>query len=467
MDDEKLGNEDHAIERLAALIERRTGITMSSGQRTHLDEVAQQRLRESGLEDLEDYVEILETTVQLGEWRRLVSALTIKESFLFRIPQQFVALDRVLVPRLVKNRPEDHVLRLWSAGCARGEEPATLAIVLAECPALARRRWEILATDVDEMALATARRGEFRARAMERVPPELVRRYFEPRDDAFVLAKELEEHIELRAFNLVESPFASLGPPFDVILLRNVLIYFSPEIQRHVLSRAVSRLAPDGYLFVGHSESLWKLSDELELVELEGCFAYRRKAPAQRISTPAPSKVRPKSSGVRRSSSALRDTMPAIPRAKRLVGVTGRPTPRQEALEEVASALRDGRFEAVRVGLEALPATSQDARLHALQGLLHDLEGRDDEAVKAYRAALFLDAGLYQIRYRLARALARLDWDERARHEYARTLRDLGGREGRELGLGLKALLLDRPRIAESCRRALRNLLEISEDGAS
>jgi chemotaxis protein methyltransferase CheR len=270
------------LDRLVELIELNTGNVIPRGQLPHLEQVASERAREAGFAGLGPYVELLGKSALQQEWRRLLPDVTIKESFLYRIPEHFEALRHDILPSLAKARPKTHGLRVWSAGCARGEEPATLAVVMAECPYLAGREWEVLATDVDDEALDCARRGEHGARAVAQVPAHLLRLHFEPRGAGFRLRRELLERIDFRHFNFFRSPYLGLGPPFDVIFLRNVLIYFSPDAQRRVVARVVSRLAPDGYLFLGHSESLINVSTAFEIVHLREDLVYRRPESAQK-----------------------------------------------------------------------------------------------------------------------------------------------------------------------------------------
>lgn len=437
-------DESHDLQRLAELIERNTGNVIPRGQFPHLAEVAREHARAAGFARLDRYLDTLEKSGTEREWRRLLPDITIKESFLFRIPEQFRALADEILPRLARERPASHCFRVWSAGCARGEEPSTLAVVMAQCPALAERRWEIVATDVDEEALAAARRGLFGLRAMAHVPAHLLHAWFEKRGDGFVLARELRQRIELRSFNFFRTPYLSLGPEFDVVFLRNVLIYFSPDSQRRVVARVVSRLAPDGYLFLGHSETLWNLSGEMEPVELDGCFAYRRRPPGRSRSAEPEERREP----------PVAPPEPAAPRPAAPPGPT-RP------LADAAQALADDRFAEARAIVDAhLAASRQSVETHALSGLLHDLAGCAEAAVAAYRAALFLEPELFQIRLLLAHRLEHIGWTARARSEYRRTLTDLGNGRCRPLVLAgreklLASLLPPRDEAARRCRQAL------------
>lgn len=449
--------------RLAAVIEQTTGNVIPEGQYPHLRDIVARRAVEAGYTGLEPYVSGLERGTLHREWRKLLPDITIKESFLFRIPEQFEALARDLLPAIVDRRPKSHTLRVWSAGCARGEEPATLSIVLSECPFLAGRSWEILATDLDEEALAEARRGEFGKRSVAHVPEAVLSRYFERRGDRYALDPSLLARIDYRPFNFITSAYASLGTEFDFIFLRNVLIYFSPESQRGVVSRVVSRLAGDGYLFLGHSESLWQLNETMLPVELENCFAYRpltgdedsgvRKAirllpkadPTKKVQRPPLEKLR---------AEPLVRQRPADPEGSERS--TSLAPMLRGSLEASARALAENRLDEARELLEqSFPAHKSDAFAHALQGLIRDLSGESDKAVTAYRAALFLDPEIFQVRFLLAQRFESLGLVSRARNEYRQVLTSLENGRSHDLGSLLPGLLPGREEIGKRCRKAL------------
>ncbi len=459
------------MERLASLIERESGNVVPEGQYPYLREVAAERVRKTGFSELASYLDALEAGRLDREWRCLLPEITIKESYLFRIPKHFRALREEILPRLVENRTDQRTLRVWSAGCARGEEAGSLAVALADTPCVAGRQWRVLATDVDQIAIEQARSGEYSERAVARVPKHLLDRYFHRRGDKYLLSRELLDRIEFHPFNLFKDPLPYLDVPFDIIFLRNVLIYFRPESQRRVLGRIARRLAADGYLFLGHSETLWQLNEELEIVELTDCMAYRFPRPPD-----APGEQRPPSRR-RGTTPAQRAAVRAALRLKKRISEQTEDQDDARLVERPASADPGGapdsgqQIEAAVKALAAngigvakdliqrrLKANSTDAHAHALQGLIHDLEGRARRAVAAYRAALFLEPDLYQIRFLLAGRLDHLGWSSRARSEYRHVLSGLESGRGHELTEHLPELLPSRDEAAQRCRRALRRV---------
>lgn len=442
------------VKQLAQLLEQVSGNVVPEGFYPFLAEVAQERRLARGFADLESYVKALAAGRLQEEWRQLLAAITIKESSFFRTPQHFEALTNQVIPLLVQARQACRALRVWSAGCARGEEPATLAMVLAEHPLLAGWSWSILATDVDEEALEAARRGLYGERAVATVPEPLRARYFVREGEFWRFSPRLSQRITFRFLNLVAEPFPSFPQPFDLIMLRNVLIYFRLDSQRRVLANIATVLAADGFLFLGPAETVWQISDRFEPVDLGGCFAYRPRTPS-----PSPGSVKPPKKPVQ-----PRRSLPT-PQAPRPKPAPEPPTPQpvpeveQEPLAEAIALLTQGHLPAAQEVLrEVLAANPADAQAHALEGYLHEVAGRGREAIAAFRACLYLEPDLFQARLLLAHALRRAGESGRAQAEYRQVLSTLAAGRGRELDR-LDALPLPtREQAARQARAALEGL---------
>ena len=307
-----------------------------------------------------------------------------------------------------------------------------------------------MATDLDEEALAGARQGLYGERAVSQVPPELLARWFKRRGKLYELDAGLRSHIDYQQVNLAHAPFALPFTECDLVLMRNVLIYFRRPLQRWVVSQVAKLLAPEGCLFLGASETLWQIQDELESVDLGPCFAYRHRKSRAGAGGP----------GIRRRRSARRAAPPPeTPRRRAPAGPSQTPrdwsvaraaavapagsrrprrrVPRRAAQPSgsgwwpppgtsrpTASKRRAGPSQA------ALAADPSEPAAHALEGFLHDLCGRTEEAVNSYRAALYLDPALFQVRVLLADCLLRLGNRDRAEHQFREVLTLLaGGRE--------------------------------------
>ncbi|HEX6201117.1 MAG TPA: CheR family methyltransferase [Thermoanaerobaculia bacterium] len=474
---------EEALVRLVGLVREETGNVVPRARHGFLEEVAVRRTRAHGFLRVVDYVTALAAGRLEGEWGELVPLITVKESFFFRAPQQFGAIERHVLPGLLRargtsrGRGRDRTLRIWSAACARGEEPATLAMILAEHEALAAWDWRILATDLDEDALASAERGLYGERAVAQVPERLRERWLARRGGLYELDPGIRRRIEYRPLNLARPPFRGLPEaPFDLVLLRNVLIYFRRPLQRRVVAEVGQRLAPGGYLFLGASETLWQIYDGLAPEDLDECFAYRhpdgtesggpaRQAPGR----PAPGAEPPARPAGRRLAAPEggrdeRRRLEAEPVVADEVPAAGREEPPPSPpgggahgllLAAAGKLAADRLDEAGALATEARAADPSDPAAYALEGFLHDLAGRTQEASAAYRAALYLDPALFQPRLLLADCLKRLGHPERAAHEYRQVLATLDRGEARDLVLLEDLPLPNRQRAQRKCRQAL------------
>jgi chemotaxis protein methyltransferase CheR len=449
------------VQQLVTLVREATGNVIPPARAGFLEEVAQRRAHARGFSGIAEYVRALAARQLEDEWGNLVSLVTIKESYFFRAPQQFEAIRQQVLPELMRARAGARHLRIWSAACARGEEPATLAMLLAGEPALAGWDWSLVATDLDEEALAGARLGLYGERAVSQVPPPLLERWFTRRGKLFELDAGLRSRIQYQPLNLAQSPFS---PPFaqcDLVLLRNVLIYFRRPLQRWVVSQVARLLAPQGYLFLGASETLWQIQDELEPVDLGPCFAYRHRRearPAAKASPPkrsAPARAVPSAPSPHVPSASGVETAPAPAVTENTAAVA--PCGVFERLMTATRDLAANRVaEAGQAIGQALAADPSEPAAHALEGFLHDLCGRAEEAVSSYRAALYLDPSLFQVRLLLADCLLRLGHRDRADHQFREVLTLLASGRERTLLLFEGLPLPDRERAQRRCRQVLK-----------
>jgi chemotaxis protein methyltransferase CheR len=469
-----------ALDRFVGLIREATGNVVAPARHAFLAGALERRAAAAGFSSPHAYLDSLAGGGLTGEWDRLVPLITIKESAFLRAPQQFAAIEHRVLPRLVAARRGDRRLRAWCAACARGEEAGTLAMLFAESRELAGWSWEILGTDLDAAALEAARRGLYGERAVAALPPAQRGRWLRRRGELFELAPELRERITYRSLNLAHPPWgAAAEGPFDLVLLRNVLIYFRRPLQRRVMEAVAETLAVGGWLFLGASETLWQVQDRLAPCDLGGCFGYRHRAEGGADAAPAGSAAAgggraadppgPSRPGPDAPLPAGRQPSPGAPPAGAPPAPAAPPAPQRAIHERLAEAARlaaAGELDAAAGELaQALAADPSEAAAHALEGYLHHVRGSGEEAITAYRAALYLDPALFQVRLLLADRLAAGGWRRRAAHEYREVLASL--ERGREL-VALDALPLpDRAGVAGRCREALRGVVrgEASQDG--
>lgn len=228
-----------------------------------------QRLRAHSLQCFSEYFQLLQR--RQDELQVAVDLLTTNETYFFREPRHFEFLREHLLAG--PWRPGS--LRIWSAACSSGEEPYSVAMLLAD--RLGESGWEVLASDLSTRVLERARSGVYPMHRAGLIPEDYLRRFclkgMGEEEGTLLVERSLRDRVRFRQINL-NAPLPQLGA-FDLVLLRNVLIYFPVETKREVVRRVAATLKPGGYLFVGHSESLNGLSSGLEQVRPA---IYRRPA---------------------------------------------------------------------------------------------------------------------------------------------------------------------------------------------
>jgi chemotaxis protein methyltransferase CheR len=247
--------------RLAAFVTGELGIKMPDSKISMIQSRLVRRVRELGLHSVEQYSEYLFAAENHEEREHFINAITTNKTDFFREPEHFLYLTNVALPSLRKNAEYDpRHTRVWSAACSSGEEPYTLAMVLSEYSRLfADFDFAILGTDVSTRVLQKAKRGIYSEEQVAPVPLEIRRRYLlqsKNEDTGLVrIIPDLRQKVSFHRMNFME-PKYHIREHFDIIFLRNVLIYFDKPTQESVVNKVCAHLKPGGYLFVSHSESL-------------------------------------------------------------------------------------------------------------------------------------------------------------------------------------------------------------------
>ena len=268
------------VERFRAAVARRLGLQFDDGKLSFLGEVLQRRL---GRRCAYDYLSGLEEAPSSDEIGALARELTVGETYFFRNNEQFRALAEVALPDLMRDDRRPRVLRLLSAGCASGEEAYSIAIVARE--AISDPSWEALvqAVDVNPAALEKAQQARYSTWALRETSPDLQQRWFRAEGREATLVEKAREAVQFERRNLaVEDPELWRPAAYDVIFCRNVIMYFAPETMRAVIARITHSLAPGGFLFLGHAETLRGLSDDFHLRHTHETFYYQRKRNGER-----------------------------------------------------------------------------------------------------------------------------------------------------------------------------------------
>ncbi|HPG27773.1 MAG TPA: protein-glutamate O-methyltransferase CheR, partial [Myxococcota bacterium] len=200
---------------------------------------------------------------------RVVDMLTTNETYFFREISQLLALVTEIIPGvLARRRGASRPVDVWSAGCASGEEPLSIVMLGLEAGLVPGRDFRVFASDLSRAALARARRGVYREASFRETDARMRRRYFVEKDGLTRISDDVKRHVDFVHLNLLDHSRARLLGPMDVILCRNVMIYFDVESRRRVVRSFHDRLRPGGHLLIGHSESLIKFTTDFELCHL-------------------------------------------------------------------------------------------------------------------------------------------------------------------------------------------------------
>ena len=265
---------------LRNVLEEFCGIEPPDSYRERMARLLTPRLTALGLDDFSAYYLYLRHAPQAAnECLAFAQAMVNHETYFFREQYQLDALARDVLPELVARNRRNRRLSVWSAGCSTGEEAYSLAIILKESGLFENWDIQILGTDISAKALAKARRGVYGSLSFRQAGPmsERIRRtYFEPIEKQLRVTDAIQNMVRFFRLNLLDRLAMSVLPTMDVVLCRNVLIYFSEETKKQVVQTFYEKIRPGGYLLLGHSENLLSTTSNFECVHVTGDLVYRK-----------------------------------------------------------------------------------------------------------------------------------------------------------------------------------------------
>lgn len=248
-----------SFDAVCAMFRNVSGIRLSAEKRSMVVGRLQRLAMESGAASLDAYVDSVVRGDDPAQVVKVVDRLTTNETYFFREPQHFAFLEQLLAQRRGGGD-----FRVWSAASSSGEEAHSIAMVLAD--KIGRRGWQIVGTDLSTSVLATARRGLYPMDRTEHMPAGYLKRFclkgIDEYEGQLLIAKELRANVRFEQANLMQN-LPNIGV-FDVVFLRNVLIYFDTDKKREIVQRVAALIKPGGYLFTGHSESIGMLQTGLK-----------------------------------------------------------------------------------------------------------------------------------------------------------------------------------------------------------
>jgi len=275
------GPPDPDLIRIRDLVYQVAGIFHPDSKLRLLRDRCERRMKELKTQTLHEYFDWLTIRPQRQtELVALLNEITIGETCFFRNMPQLDALRQIVFPKIIdaKAKLPFRRLRIWSAGCSTGEEPYTLSMLILEESQKLLKDWtvEILATDLNERSLAHAKNAVYGNYSTRNLVPYYRQKYFAPAADQLQVQQPVQNLVSFSRLNLSDDARMMFMKSLDVIFCCNVLIYFDLASKRRVIQHFYNNLLPHGYLFLGHSESLYGVTDDFRLVHLPGATAYLR-----------------------------------------------------------------------------------------------------------------------------------------------------------------------------------------------
>lgn len=431
---------DLGYPQLKELVLGQTGLTYYSDRDEDLAARLSRRMTARGISDCSSYMRLLEIEQTRGtEWDALIGEITIGETYFFRQAEHFNLLRSAILPELIERKQGTRQLRIWSAGCATGAEPYSISLLLHLDFREALEAWDvsILATDINVDFLAQARAGRFTEWALREIPESVRKCCFRRIERFWELAAEYRQHVRFEYHNLVSTmPYpGSAELPFDIILCRNVMIYFSQDRIRQVARRLHDVLAPGGWLLVGHAEPNSLNFPQFEVVIASETTAYRKALPdSDRLPVPAfptdwTAPFEQLSRPTERSSKApvrsrQAEQKPTVSHPSIEIVVT-----ESDLLIEQAHALADkGDWQAAEdLCMRVIEADALHAQAHFMLGVVQYQHSSVTEAEASLRRAIYLNRSFTLAHYHLGLLLQRNGAHGQARRSFLNVIDLLTG----------------------------------------
>lgn len=264
------------LTRLSNFVYRRTGMLFEEKKRYYIDRRVADRIKVTGSRTFSDYYGLLRDNDQ--EAQELINSFTVNETYFYREEHQLRCLSRSLLPEVVRGRGPGELVRIWSMPCSTGEEPYSVALWLLENWAMVDvYNIEIVGSDIDTLAIGAALDGRYGKRALAKLPPEVLDTYFEDEvDGERMIIQDIKESVHFTRANLVDRYSVAEQGRFDIIFCRNLLIYFDESSREAAADNLHDALLPGGFLCLGHTESMSRISSRFTSRRFEDAIVYER-----------------------------------------------------------------------------------------------------------------------------------------------------------------------------------------------
>jgi chemotaxis protein methyltransferase CheR len=261
---------------------RRTGISFEKSKRYFVDKRLVERIEATGTGSFRGYFTMLRFQASGDELQQLTNIMTVNETYFLREEYQFKCLVDSILPQIVHRRTGADPIRIWCIPSSSGEEPYSVAMFLLEnWPGIKEWDVEIISSDIDTSILRRARAGRYSARSVQYVPNLWLKKYFKSVGDEYQLCDDLRQAVEFTRVNLAEPADTLSYRNFDVVFCRNLLIYFDDASRKTASETFYEALNPGGYLCLGHSESMSRISSLFEVRKFPEAIVYRKSLEAK------------------------------------------------------------------------------------------------------------------------------------------------------------------------------------------
>jgi len=410
------------------LVYQKVGLKIDSSRFITVQKTLNNLMATTGIKSIDDLLATLGITPTSDDiWSALIDAITIGETYFFRNSDQFNALRNHILPQIITQRRESGFrhISIWSAGCATGEEPYSIAMLLRELlPDFQSWTYFILATDINPFFLETARRGVYRARSFrEETPAELRNRWFKDNGTSYELDPSIRKMVVFAPLNLISDQYPSFESRtmnMDIIVCRNVTIYFNEETTRSVVKRFYNALNNDGWLVVGHAEPLMSVYQDFTIRNFPNAVIYQKSVmPQLPPQLPTVNRVNNKA--------AVKPKTAPLPTPHTITAKNTAPDIDALMLEAQQSADREDWVTLADQLKQIEKAAPLNARAHYLRALMLMHQNQLEAATVALRRAIYCDASFALAHYVLGEVQAKRGSKQDARRSWSLARQALNG----------------------------------------
>jgi chemotaxis protein methyltransferase CheR len=453
------------------LLTRESGWHVSADDAAGFEKKLMPRMNACGAKTFEGYLDYLfSQSTGKKELAALIDSITVGETYFFRNKPQFDILGEFVIPKLVETKG-DRNIRIWSAGCSSGEEPYSIAMLLRETvPSIDEWNVSILGTDINRRVLEIAKEGVYKKKAIRFIPTQYLSQYFTEEEKCYRLNDTIKNMVSFQYHNLAKDTSCLPGMiDLDIIFCRNVLIYFDDDTLRRAVSRFSDCLLPDGFLFMGHSETLWGVKSPFRVLEFPNTFIYQKGEGERGEETPLiplPAVVPEISPHVKPSTiqteANVKDGFAAFARkeydkAGRIFDqyLNGHPDDVDVLMARGTILSNNGDYEgALTYFTKVVQVDNLYAPAYYFIGVLNAKTRRYDEAVEGFRKTLYVDPELAVCYFHLGNLYNFLKRRKKAEKEYQNCLKLLSEKDADE------AVALSEGLTVEVLRQAVFRALE-------